>query len=251
MGTDEQETSLGRTIWVRIRELLIILIGAVVVSSCLRAFVFEPFTIPSGSMEHTFEINDKVMAQKVNDFQRGDIIVFADPGGWLNQPVQQSTGIRRGLELVGVLPDTSRNYLTKRVIGMPGDRVHCCDPQGRITVNGVALDESEYLYATADGPVTPSDIEFTVTVPAGRVFVMGDHRNASADSRCHLDDLVTDGPRGSDAFVPVENVVGSVSLIISPFERFRSFDTPGTFAGVPPPEQPAPDQAEIEVDGTC
>ena len=245
------QVSWARSLWLRIREILIIVIGAIVVSAGLRAFVFEPFTIPSGSMEQTFQINDKVMAQKVVDFHRGDVIVFADPGGWLGEPVNQSTGWRRGLELVGVLPDTSRNYLTKRVIGMPGDTVSCCDQQGRVSVNGHPLDENGYLYSDGGQPVAPSEIPFTVTVPAGRVFVMGDHRNASADSRCHLEDVTPGQPEGMSAFVPVENVTGSVVLIIAPFERWRELTTPATFDAVPPPEAPAPRDPQIRVEGGC
>lgn len=250
MGKDEQEQSLGRSIWVRVRELLIIVVGAVIVSGGLRAFVFEPFTIPSGSMEQTFQVNDKVMAQKVKEFHRGDAIVFADPGSWLGGEPEQHGGVRRALELLGVLPDSSRNYLTKRVIGMPGDVVSCCDAQGRILVNGEPLDE-DYLFQTSEGPVAPSDFEFTVTVPADRLFVMGDHRNASADSRCHLDDLTPGRPAGQEAFVPVENVVGSVVLVMAPFDRIQTFQTPDTFADVPPPAAPAPEVAQIEVDGGC
>lgn len=245
------DESWGRALWLRVREILIIVVGAIIVSACLRAFVFEPFTIPSGSMEQTFQINDKVVAQKVTDFHRGDIIVFADPGDWLGEPPQQSTGPRRFLELLGVLPDTSKNYLTKRVIGMPGDTVHCCDTQGRVEVNGKALDESSYLYSVPGGQVAPSKIPFTVTVPADRVFVMGDHRNASADSRCHLQDLTLGLPRGMNAFVPMENITGSVVLIVAPFDRFHTFSTPDTFAGVPPPPGPPPRDPVIAIDGGC
>lgn len=251
MDQDSDRGSWGHALWLRVRELLIIVVGAVIVSAGLRAFVFEPFTIPSGSMEQTFQIDDKVMAQKVTDFRRGDIIVFADPGSWLDQPVQKSTGPKRVLELMGVLPDTSRNYLTKRVIGMPGDMVSCCDDQGRMSINGVALDESEYLYTEGGQTVEPSEIEFNVTVPRGRVFVMGDHRNASADSRCHLNDLAPGEPRGITGFVPIENVTGSVVMVIAPFDRFRTFSTPEAFAGVPPPEAEAPEAPEIVVQGTC
>lgn len=226
-------------------------LGAIIVSASLRAFVFEPFTIPSGSMENTLAVHDKVVAQKVTDFKRGDVIVFKDPAAWVPRGNHQpNQGVARVLEFVGVLPNSSDDFLTKRVIGMPGDRVSCCDAQGRLMVNGHPLDEP-YLYSDANGRVRPSDHPFDVTVPAGRLFVMGDHRNASADSRCHLGDSWPGTPTGETAFVPVDNVVGAVGLIVAPFDRWQKLSTPETFAGVPNPKNPPPPHAVITTAARC
>lgn len=236
-----------------LREIVIVVVGALVVSSLLRAFVAQPFVIPSGSMEQTLQINDKVVVEKVTDFHRGDIVVFRDPGTWLGSGY---AGVERGpagrvLEFVGLLPDSSSNHLIKRVIGMPGDEVKCCDAQGRMSVNGVALDEQDYLYKEDDGvPVAPAEVPFRVVVPAGRIFVMGDHRNDSKDSRCHLADVSMDGgPPGADAFVPITDVVGPAFLIAAPLDRIQRLRIPATFAAVPEATAPAPSQAVIEPAG--
>ncbi len=132
-------------------ELVIVVVGALIVSSLLRAFVGQMFIIPSGSMENTLQIDDRVAVQKITDFHRGDIVVFEDPGGWLG-PEEESEPepdpIGRALEFIGLAPAAS-DHLIKRVIGMPGDRVICCDKLGRLTVNGVALDETRYIYTSA------------------------------------------------------------------------------------------------------
>ena len=118
------------------------------------------FIIPSPSMESTLLVGDKVVVQKITDFQRGDIVVFGDPGGWLRNAQSQERGpVGKAFEFVGVLPDTSTGHLIKRVIGMPGDKVICCDKQGLITVNGQALDETSYLYRDAAGEQVVSDVE--------------------------------------------------------------------------------------------
>ncbi len=243
----------GRQLGSLLKEVAIVVIGAIIVSSVLRAFVAQPFVIPSGSMENTLLVDDKVVVQKVTDFSRGDVVVFVDPGNWLGAgyEAEERGPVGKALEFVGLLPDTSSNHLIKRVIGMPGDTVVCCDPQDRLTVNGEPLEEEVYLYRKDDGePVAPADVPFTVTVPAGRVFVMGDHRNDSRDSRCHLSDVPAGGgPIGSDAFVPIDNVVGPAFLIAAPFDRFQRLTVPDTFADVPEASGPAPERAVIEPAG--
>lgn len=236
-----------------LREVLIVVVGAIIVSSLLRAFVAQPFVIPSGSMENTLQEQDKVVVQKVTDFSRGDIVVFVDPGNWLGSDygAAERGPVGQALEFVGLLPDSSSNHLIKRVIGMPGDKVTCCDAQQRLTVNDVPLDEQDYLYVDASGePVAPADVPFSVVVPADRIFVMGDHRNDSRDSRCHLSDVpAAGGPLGSEAFVPIENVVGPAFLIAAPFDRFQRLRVPATFADVPDATAPPPQQAVIEPEG--
>lgn len=248
----EEYRSGGRRLLSGIKEVFIIVLGAMVVSALLRLFVFEPFTIPSGSMENTLQISDKVVAQKVTTFKRGDVIVFRDPGEWVpGQRAERTNPLAKGLELLGVLPNSSDDFLTKRVIGMPGDHVKCCDAAGRVSVNDVPLAESAYLYSDSNGPVRPSDGPFEVIVPAGKLFVMGDHRNASADSRCHLSDTAAGGPPGSDAFVPEENVVGPVGLIVAPFQRWQQLRTPSDFDAVPAAKEPATAQGRIITSYHC
>lgn len=250
--SDAEYRSPARRLLTVIKEIAIVLIGAMVVSALLRAFVFEPFTIPSGSMENTMQVHDKVVAQKLTHFKRGDVIVFRDPGEWVPGQRQQRTDlIGRSLEFIGVLPNSSDDFLTKRVIGTPGDKVACCDVQGRVTVNDQPLDE-DYLYTDNNGRVLPSEHPFEVVVPRDRVFVLGDHRNASADSRCHLSgQSAAGGPPGEDAFVPEKNIVGPVGLIVAPFERWQQLRTPATFAKVPAPQAAAPAQAKIVIGYRC
>lgn len=220
-----------------VKEVLLVLLGALLISALLRAFVFEPFTIPSESMENTLQVNDKVVAQKITHFNRGDVIVFRDPGNWVRAMAAPRTTnpVQQGLEFVGILPNSSQDFLTKRIIGLPGDRVACCDAGGRVTVNGYSLDESGYLYSDGAGQVQPSQQPFDVVVPRNHLFVLGDHRNASGDSRCHM-------APGSEmvGFVPIDYVVGPVGLIVAPLQRWQQLKTPVAFEGVPPPAADAP-----------
>ena len=237
-----------------LKELVFVVVGALVVSSLLRAFVGQMFIIPSQSMESTLLIGDRVVVEKITDFERGDVVVFEDPGHWLaDEPVEDPGPFDRVLEFVGIPTASTPGHLIKRVIGLPGDRVICCDSEGRVTVNGYALDETSYLYVNADGSqVAPSDVTFEVVVPRDKIFVMGDHRDLSADSRCHLSDSSTDQPRGGVAFVPEELVVGPAFAIAAPFSRAGRLQHPATFDGVPAPTEPAPAKATIEPAGvTC
>ena len=236
------------------RELLLVVVGAIIVSSLLRMFVGQMFVIPSQSMENTLLVGDRVVVQKITDFDRGDVVVFADPGGWLaGEPVEERGPVGKAFEFIGVLPDTSTGHLIKRVVGLPGDRVKCCDSKNRITVNGQPLDERAYLYTDPDGEqVRPSDIEFEVVVPADHLFVMGDHRDLSADSRCHLSDLSTTQQKGGVAFVPLDLVVGPAFAIAAPFNRASRLHRPETFSAVPAPTKAAPAEAVIKPEGvTC
>jgi signal peptidase I len=233
-----------------LKELLIVVVGAVIVSSLLRAFVGQMFIIPSESMESTLLRGDRVVVQKITGFERGDVVVFRDPGGWLSEPVEEPGPFDRVLEFVGLPTKSTPGHLIKRVIGLPGDTVICCDDESRITVNGYALDESSYLYIDSDEvQVNPSDVRFEVVVPAGRIFVMGDHRDVSADSRCHLSDLSANGRKGEVAFVPLDNVVGAAFAVVAPFSRASRLHRPSTFADVPKPSKPAPAKAVIKPEG--
>ena len=239
----------GRTL-AFLKELAIVLVGAVIVSSVLRAFVGQMFIIPSESMENTLLMGDRVVVQKISDFDRGDAVVFRDPGGWLSEPVADPGPFDRALEFIGVPTQSTPGHLIKRVIGLPGDTLECCDDNNRLTVNGYSLDESAYLYVDSDDvPINPSDVRFKVVVPADRLFVMGDHRDVSADSRCHLADLSSNGRKGEVAFVPIENVVGPAFAIAAPFDRTSRLHRPAVFAEVPGATDLAPSQAVIEPEG--
>jgi len=160
-----------------LRDLVIILVVAFTVSFFLKTFLVRSFYIPSGSMEHTLEVNDRILVNqlvpKVVDVQRGDVVVFRDPGGWLSLPpssqMPSPTPVESVMQVLGLAADTSADYVVKRVIGIGGDRVACCDANGRVTVNGVPLDEP---YAVVpEGKSRVSDIDFDVVVPEGSVWV--------------------------------------------------------------------------------
>lgn len=248
-----QPKTMGRRTWGFVRELIIVVIGAVVVSSLLRAFVGQMFIIPSQSMENTLLVGDRVVVEKLTKFHRGDVVVFSDPGGWLEEDPADPGPWDKALEFIGLPTKSTPGHLIKRVIGMPGDKVVCCTAKGRITVNGYPLNETSYLYTDPDDDqVNPSDVKFEVVVPKDRIFVMGDHRDLSADSRCHLSDLSTSQGRGQVAFVPMSLVVGPAFAIAAPFDRAGRLRRPATFDNVPDPPEPAPGRAVIKPAGvTC
>lgn len=244
-ATDAKQKSFGRRVLGWLGEGLIIVVGALVISTLLRSFVAQMFIIPSGSMENTLQIDDRVVVAKFGGFQRGDVVVFEDPHHWLTPAPHESNAFKDALEFIGVLPNSSIEHLIKRVIGMPGDHVVCCDAEGRITVNGYALEESAYIFSEGGVQVAPANIPFEIIVPADHIFVMGDHRNQSADSRCRLTVQSQGEPTGSAAFVPTDKVVGAAVAIVAPLDRLSTFNVPETFAGVPDPELPAPEKPEI------
>jgi signal peptidase I len=214
-----------------LRETAIILLSAVALSWLIKTFLVQAFFIPSASMEDTLQIGDRVLVSKLApgplSVHRGDVVVFKDPGGWLPPVAESDKGpvrnaIDETLTFVGLLPQDSGEHLIKRVIGVAGDRVVCCDDDGRITVNGEAIDEPYLKPGSA-----PSEREFDVTVPAGSLWVMGDNRQNSLDSRYHLGD-----PGGGS--IPVKNVVGTSFVVIWPFDDMSLMRNPGaTFEQVP------------------
>lgn len=204
-------------------EFVVIIAIALGIATFMRAFLIQPFYVPSGSMENTLMINDRVIASKISTrisgVGRGEIMVFKDPSGWL-PPVSTEVGgvsgvLTQALTFVGLLPSDSGDDLVKRVIGIEGDQVACCNDAGQIVLNGVGLDESSYIIGPTD------QVLFDITVPPGGMFVMGDNRGNSADSRFHLDE--------NNGAVPVENAVGRVVLVVWPFDRFSSEPTPSIF----------------------
>jgi len=211
-------------------ETVLLVVVAVTVAALLRMFVVQAFVVPSGSMLPTIEQTDRIVVSKLSDPGRGDVVVFQDPGGWLppgEQPGARTGMLGRALEFVGVLPSSHTGFLVKRLIGMPGDHVACCDDKGRVTVNGRPLHEHYLAPGTA-----PSIQRFDVVVPRGHMWVMGDNRANSGDSRPHLAD--------GTAFVPLRDVVGPAFAIVWPLADITTLSSPRTFSHVPPPQQPAP-----------
>lgn len=199
-----------------LREVALVVVTALVISAVVRTFLLQAFWVPSGSMEETLTRGDRILVWKPGgDPGHGDVVVFRDPADWLADPVPQpgAAGIvARVGAFVGVLPSQTGDDLVKRVIGVGGDTIECCSPAGQIIRNGQALDEP-YIY-----PGNPTDqVVFRVEVPEGRLFVMGDHRADSADSRFHLDE--------DDGTVPVENVVGTAEVIMWPPSRWATLPT--------------------------
>ena len=205
-----------------LREFPILIIVALAVSIVIKTFLVQFFFIPSGSMENTLQINDRVAVNKVpfigKSIKRGDVVVFRDPDNWLPEPYVGDQNkfiakIKDGFVAVGVLPNPAKQYLVKRVIGVAGDKVECCSKDKKLMINGVEIDEP-YIFAGN----TASDTNFNVTGPAGKIWVMGDHRGASADSRFHQDDI-------NNGMVPNSKITGKVVGIIWPIKNLGIVDS--------------------------
>ena len=219
---DGKKRRRKRPFW---RDLVVIVVAALALTILLKAFVVEVFSIPSGSMENTLVPGDRVLVSKIvyrfRDISRGDVVVFSGQGSWgPDAPPPPGNPFVRGWEdltnLIGVTaPGT--DYI-KRVIGIPGDHVVCCDAKGQITVNGIPLNEQSYIHP---GDV-PSAVPFDITVPAGRLWVLGDNRADSDDSRYRTDD-----PGGGT--IPESEVVGRAFVVIWPPSRIGDLPIPATF----------------------
>ncbi|MGW0464300.1 signal peptidase I [Streptomyces sp. NPDC003027] len=216
-----------------VKEIPLLIMVALLIALVLKTFLIQAFVIPSGSMEQTIRIDDRVVVDKLTPWfgskpQRGDVVVFKDPGNWLQQeeapPADDPVGvkqIKQFLTFIGLLPSADEQDLIKRVVAVGGDTVECCGKDGRLTVNGVPLDEP-YLHPGD----APSKITFEVKVPTGRIFVLGDHRSDSADSRFHLEEK----DRGT---ISEKDVVGRAVAIVWPVGHWRRLEEPETFAAVP------------------
>ncbi|MGH3356676.1 MAG: signal peptidase I [Nocardioidaceae bacterium] len=210
------------------QEMILLLTIALGLAILLKSLFVQAFYIPSASMHDTLIENDRILVEKPSYWfdppTRGDIVVFDDPGGWLTagERVGGNT-VTDVMEFLGLYP--TGNHLVKRVIGVGGDRVKCCNGKDRLMVNGDPVKESAYL---PDG-VRPSDQSFNVKVPEGHLWVMGDNRSASADSRAHLGD-----PGGG--FIPVDDVVGRVFVTVWPLDRAQFTDNPEVFDDVGAPQ---------------
>ncbi|MFE6648341.1 signal peptidase I [Nocardioides sp. NPDC057772] len=226
-------------------EIVIIAVTAILLAVVIKTFLAQAFYIPSESMRPGLEVNDRVLVEKPSYWtgtpERGDVVVFADPGDWLstNQVPPPPTGFRAVLAKVGLYP--TGDHLVKRVIGVAGDTVECCE-NGRIVVNGTPLDESSFIAPTdtCDGPMAQDNGAYVkggcrgwkAVVPEGRLFVMGDNRANSADSSFHLcnpERQKSDDPACANAFVPVADVVGRVAVVFWPTDRFGFERRPETF----------------------
>ncbi len=207
------------------RELLTIIVAAAVLTLLVKAFIVQVYRIPSASMENTLQVGDRVLVNKVvyhvRGIGRGDIVVFSGQDSWgPDAPPPPGNPVIRVFDdlLSGLGLHSDQTYYIKRVIGLPGDRVACCDAQGRVTVNGVSLNEGSYVFP--GNP--PSSFKFNEVVPAGHLWVMGDHRSDSDDSRYHP------GDPGGGA-IPENQVVGRAFVIIWPPSQIRDLPIPSTF----------------------
>ena len=222
----QEEGRLGEWLWVQAREGGTVILYALVIAFLVKTFLLRGFYIPSGSMEQTLQVNDRVFINVAGSYfsepKRGDVIVFKDSQGWIPSTQKTSSPLKDALSFAGILPDTSSNFLVKRVIGTPGDVVES-DGTGKIKVNGVEITEP-YLYP--GNP--PSEVPFKVTVPAGKYFVMGDHRSNSADSRYHISD--------GTAFISNDDVQGNVFVVAWPLNHFGLLqDQSSVFSSIPAP----------------
>ena len=230
----DERPSRGRSAWRFIRDILLILLAAIVISFLIKTFLIRSFYIPSESMQDTLLVNDRIIVNelepKLVPISHGDIVVFKDPGGWLppgtatTEPNGVAAFFDWALSIVGLTAPDSNDHLIKRVIGVPGDVVACCNAYGQMTVNGVPLDEP-YL-KLPPGVTKVSKDDFSVTVPKNSLWVMGDNRYNSADSRYNRD-------KPGNGFVPYDDVVGRAVLISWPIDRWTLLDNyPVVFSGV-------------------
>ena len=226
-GASGRQASRRRSWW---SDLPFLVLLTLVIAALIRTFLVQPFYIPSGSMENTLQRGDRVLVDKVSyrfgDIRRGDVVVFNGLNSFTPEVQSQPAGnlLQRSLRAVaaavGVAPPGEQDFI-KRVIGIPGDRVRCCDSKGRVTVNGVGINERPYLYPGD----APSESTFDVKVPKGRLWVMGDHRSSSADSRSHLGD-----PGGGT--VPEDKVIGRAFSVVWPPSRIDGIGRPDVFERV-------------------
>lgn len=220
-----------------LRDILVIFVVALLVSFLVKTFLVRSFYIPSASMQQTLQIDDRILVNElVPDLvglERGDVIVFRDPGGWLPPSPEPdvpplTAAVDWVLSLVGLSASDSDDHLIKRLIGLPGDHVVCCNALGQMTVNDVPLAES---YVTLQpGKTDVSEEPFDVVVPEDSLWVMGDNRYNSRDSRYNRE-------QPGNGFVPVDNVVGRAFVISWPTSNWGWLDNHSeVFGGVPDPE---------------
>ena len=217
-----------------LREIPVIAVSAIVVSLIVKTFFIHFFFIPSGSMENTLQVGDRIAVNKFanyfSDIKRGEVVVFRDPAQWLGVAPTE-TGSRavvfakEALVAVGILPDPAKQYLIKRVVGVGGDHIICCDTKGHLIVDGKSVNEP-YIFAGN----APSDSKFDITVPKGYIWVMGDHRGASADSRFHTDDI-------HKGMVPLSYVTGRAVAVVWPLNHIKFLSSGHDLSQIPTPKK--------------
>ena len=227
-----------RGVAIFLRDLLIIFVVALLISFLIKTFLVRSFYIPSGSMESTLLVNDRIIVNQLEPdlipVSRGDVVVFRDPGGWLppQAPIEQNpivAALDWTMSVVGLSAPDSNDHLIKRIIGLPGDHVVCCNTLGQMSVNDVPLIEPYVLLPV--GQTSVSKDAFDVVVPENSLWVMGDNRYDSLDSRYHP---TTPGK----GFVPLDNVVGRALVISWPLNRWSWLDDyPEVFRGVEDAEE--------------
>ena len=227
------------TFWGFLREVAVIAVIAIVIAMLVKTFLVRPYYIPSASMDDTLRVNDRIIVNllvpELVPVSRGDIVVFTDPGGWLPPvPLRDTTPAQMlvdgALEAVGLKPSDEHSTLIKRIIGLPGDRIVCCNAYGQLSINDVAIAEP---YVELAGNRAVSGVPFDVTVPEGFVWVMGDNRYNSEDSRFHQDDRY-------GGFVPIANIIGTAMLINWPFDRVQLLGNHAEVFAQVPSREPQP-----------
>lgn len=236
-------------LWQELPLLLIVAFGLAVL---IRTFLLQAFFIPSGSMENTLMIGDRVLVNKVvydiRQPERGEIVVFRGTDNWAPESTTPQTSgllakVGRTLgDLVGMAQPGEKDFI-KRIIGLPGDQVACCDAQGRVTVNGHPLDEP---YITDNSPLDEDPAVNRcgprrfgpITVAPGMMWVMGDHRLVSQDSRCQ-------------GQVPIKNIIGKAFVIVWPRTDWATLGVPPTFSQVPRPWSAAAPSRPVSPDGVA
>jgi len=227
------------------QESLLLVAAAIVLAIIVKALFVQAFYIPSASMEPGLVKDDRILVQKVSYWfggspSRGDVVVFEDPGGWLGANEQVDLGgIQTLLSKIGLYP--TGGHLVKRVIGVAGDTVSCCDDEGRILVNGQPLDEDDYILERAEniqcnGPMTGTCDWTSGVVPEGTIFVMGDNRADSADSSYHLCDPDGETDCTDNPFIDTDLVVGEVFAVAWPRAHIGFVGRPDSFDDVPDPD---------------
>nr|WP_199547446.1 signal peptidase I [Streptomyces sp. N35] len=213
-----------RSFW---KELPLLIGIALLLALLIKTFLVQAFSIPSDSMQNTLQQGDRVLVDKLTPWfgsepERGEVVVFHDPGNWLaGEPTPTPNALQKALSFIGLMPSAEEKDLIKRVVGVGGDTVEC-KGTGPLLVNGQALNEPYVFPGNTACSDDPDGGQFKVKVPEGKLWVMGDHRQNSMDSRYHQDD-----PGGG--FVPVDNVVGRAFVIAWPPTRWSTLPVPDTF----------------------